>query len=86
MRGRAVLLQDLVVKARHAASEDLPALADEAARGLGAAGMCLHLVDHEQRELLPLRKRGTWPRSTITSIRPSELTTGKGSSPVCWPS
>ncbi|MET7831357.1 PP2C family protein-serine/threonine phosphatase [Micromonospora sediminicola] len=54
MRERTVL-RDIVQRARHAASEDLPALADEAARGLGATGMQLYLVDHEQRELLPLR-------------------------------
>jgi hypothetical protein len=53
------VLQDLVQRARHAGSDELPALAIEVARGLGADGMSLYLVDHEQRELLPLCPPGT---------------------------
>ncbi|RKN37679.1 PP2C family protein-serine/threonine phosphatase [Micromonospora endolithica] len=60
------VLQELVQRARHAASEELPALADEAARGLGATGMCLYVVDHEQRQLLPLPASGTSAGEALT--------------------
>ncbi|MDG4803283.1 hypothetical protein [Micromonospora sp. WMMD980] len=47
-------LNDLLRHARHARPEDLPLMARRAAERLGATDMLLYLVDHEQRELLPM--------------------------------
>ncbi|GAA3736478.1 PP2C family protein-serine/threonine phosphatase [Micromonospora maritima] len=47
-------LNDLLRHSRHARPEDLPLMARRAARRLGATDMLLYLVDHEQRELLPM--------------------------------
>ncbi|SCF44811.1 Serine phosphatase RsbU, regulator of sigma subunit [Micromonospora purpureochromogenes] len=47
-------LHGLLRHSHHAGPEDLPALAGRMATELGATSMRIHLVDHEQRELLPM--------------------------------
>ncbi|MEU4588738.1 PP2C family protein-serine/threonine phosphatase [Micromonospora aurantiaca (nom. illeg.)] len=47
-------LRGLLRHAQDTRPEDLPGMAMAAARELGATGMVLYLVDHEQRELLPM--------------------------------
>ncbi|PWR08745.1 serine/threonine-protein phosphatase, partial [Micromonospora sicca] len=52
--GERDALQGLLRQSHHALPEDLPGMARWAARQLGADDMVLYLVDHEQRQLLPL--------------------------------
>ncbi|MFI7517743.1 PP2C family protein-serine/threonine phosphatase [Micromonospora echinofusca] len=52
--GERDALRGLLRQSRHALPEDLPGMARRAARQLGADDMILYLVDHEQRQLLPL--------------------------------
>ncbi|GAB3086116.1 PP2C family protein-serine/threonine phosphatase [Micromonospora schwarzwaldensis] len=52
--GERDALGDLLRQAHHARSEDLPGMARRAAQQLGADDMILYVVDHEQRQLLPL--------------------------------
>ncbi|MBQ0892640.1 serine/threonine-protein phosphatase [Micromonospora sp. U56] len=47
-------LHGLLRHSHHARPEDLPALTRRMATELGATSMRIHLVDHEQRELLPM--------------------------------
>ncbi|MFC8615442.1 PP2C family protein-serine/threonine phosphatase [Micromonospora purpureochromogenes] len=51
-------LHGLLHHSHHARPEDLPALAARMATELGATSMRIHLVDHEQRELLPMDDGG----------------------------
>ncbi|NYF56657.1 PP2C family protein-serine/threonine phosphatase [Micromonospora purpureochromogenes] len=51
-------LHGLLRHSHHARPEDLPALARRMATELGATSMRIHLVDHEQRELLPMDRGG----------------------------
>ncbi|GAB3066434.1 PP2C family protein-serine/threonine phosphatase [Micromonospora schwarzwaldensis] len=52
--GERDALRGLLRRSRHALPEDLPGMARWAARQLSADDMVLYLVDHEQRQLLPL--------------------------------
>ncbi|MBO4206887.1 SpoIIE family protein phosphatase [Micromonospora echinofusca] len=52
--GERDALHGLLRQSHHARPEDLPGMARWAARQLGADDMVLYLVDHEQRQLLPL--------------------------------
>ncbi|MEH0843352.1 PP2C family protein-serine/threonine phosphatase [Micromonospora sp. CPCC 205711] len=58
-------LRGLLNRAHHARPEDLPLLARQAAVELGATDVVLYLVDHEQRELLPMRDDETPERDVI---------------------
>ncbi|MFC0004911.1 PP2C family protein-serine/threonine phosphatase [Micromonospora siamensis] len=64
--GEREALHDLLRESHHARPEDLPRLARQAAAQLGAKDMLLWLVDHEQRELLPMTDPGTPHREPIT--------------------
>lgn len=59
-------LHVLLRHSHHARPEDLPILARRAAEQLGGTDMILYLVDHEQRELLPMRTAGSPPREALT--------------------
>ncbi|MFC4148739.1 PP2C family protein-serine/threonine phosphatase [Micromonospora mangrovi] len=59
-------LHDLLRHSHHARPEDLPVMARRAAERLGGADMIIYLVDHEQRELLPMRGPDTPPREVLT--------------------
>ncbi|MFF5175927.1 PP2C family protein-serine/threonine phosphatase [Micromonospora sp. NPDC000089] len=58
-------LRGLLLSSQHARPEDLPALARRTAGRLGATDMILYLVDHEQRELLPMRDGRTPDRDVL---------------------
>ena len=58
-------LRGLLNRAHHARPEDLPRLARRAAVELGATDVVIYLVDHEQRELLPMRDDETPERDVI---------------------
>ncbi|MCI4063957.1 serine/threonine-protein phosphatase [Micromonospora sp. R77] len=59
-------LHDLLHHSHHARPEDLPVMARRAAERLGATDMILYLVDHEQRELLPMHGPDTPARQVLT--------------------
>ncbi|WP_319460523.1 PP2C family protein-serine/threonine phosphatase [Micromonospora sp. RTP1Z1] len=59
-------LHDLLRHSHQARPEDLPILARRAAAQLGGTDMILYLVDHEQRELLPMLAADSPPREAIT--------------------
>ncbi|MFR9775878.1 PP2C family protein-serine/threonine phosphatase [Micromonospora sp. MS34] len=58
-------LHDLLRRSHHARPEDLPILARRAAERLGATDIILYLVDHEQRELLPMRTTDSPARAVV---------------------
>ncbi|SBT51341.1 PP2C family protein-serine/threonine phosphatase [Micromonospora auratinigra] len=64
--GEREALHDLLRHSHHARPEDLPTLARRAAAQLGAADILLYLVDHEQRELLPMRAADSPPREVLS--------------------
>ncbi|MGB2568965.1 PP2C family protein-serine/threonine phosphatase [Micromonospora citrea] len=59
-------LHGLLHRSHHARPEDLPRLARRTARELGATDMIIYLVDHEQRELLPMGDDESPPRDVLT--------------------
>ncbi|MFF5219544.1 PP2C family protein-serine/threonine phosphatase [Micromonospora sp. NPDC000442] len=64
--GERDVLRGLLRQSHHARPEDLPGMARWAARQLGADDMVLYLVDHEQRQLVPLPGPDVPPREPLT--------------------
>ncbi|MFC4017741.1 PP2C family protein-serine/threonine phosphatase [Micromonospora sp. GCM10011542] len=62
--GEQAALGGVLRGSHHARPEDLPLLARRMARDLGASDMVLYLVDHQQRELLPMLAADSPPRAT----------------------
>lgn len=56
-------LRQLLRQSHHARPEDLPAMAMRAARLVGAGTAVIYLVDHQQRELIPLPGGSAPPRT-----------------------
>jgi hypothetical protein len=65
--GEREALHDLLRHAHHARPEDLPVMARRAATRLGGTDMIIYLVDHEQRQLLPMRA-GDSPHRDVLAV------------------
>ncbi|MGK5441858.1 PP2C family protein-serine/threonine phosphatase [Micromonospora sp. URMC 105] len=88
-------LHGLLHHSHHARAEDLPLLARRMAAQLGATDMRIHLVDHEQRELLPMEDRagdgtplavdGTLAGRAYATMRPYAADGGPGAARLWVP-
>jgi len=64
--GLAAALSELLLRSHLAAPDELPGLVARAAEMLGSVETVIHLVDYEQRYLVPLPPAGAAPRDTVT--------------------